>query len=106
MDNFFNFKIGTLTREKYSHNYDNNIESVIKNIKFEKSQSYIIRRIQILIQLVTIKTIHCSHGLSIDELVFDPISIKKHGLTYIILSRIRTNFFYLFIFLSNMNFLM
>ncbi len=81
---FHNFKIGTLTREKYSHYYDNNIElewtpieSIIKNIKFGKSQSYIITRIQFSIKLATIKTIHCSQGLSLDELVFDPINNKK-----------------------------
>jgi hypothetical protein len=41
---FQNFKIGTLTRKKYTHYYDNNIESkwtliepIIKNIKFGKS---------------------------------------------------------------------
>jgi hypothetical protein len=42
-------KIETLTKEKYSHDYDNNIESkctliepIIKNIKVGKSQSFII----------------------------------------------------------------
>jgi hypothetical protein len=41
---FQNFKIGTLTRKKYSHYYDNNIESkwtliepIIKDIKVGKS---------------------------------------------------------------------
>jgi tetrahydromethanopterin S-methyltransferase subunit E len=41
---FQNFKIGTQTREKYSHYYDNNIESkwtpiesIIKDIKVGKS---------------------------------------------------------------------
>ncbi len=29
-------------------------------------------------------------GLSLDELVFDFINVKKHGLTYTTLSRIRT----------------
>jgi hypothetical protein len=59
---FHNFKFGTLIREKYSHYYDNNIESnltpiepLIKNIQFGKSQSYIITRIQFSIQLVVIK---------------------------------------------------
>jgi hypothetical protein len=82
-----------LTREKYNHYYDNNIESkwtpiepVIKDIKVGKSQSFIIIRLQFAIQLVAIRTIHCFHGLSLDELGFDPINVNKHGLTYITLS--------------------
>jgi hypothetical protein len=92
---FQNFKIGTLTREKYSHYYDNNIESkwtpiepIIEDIKVGKSQSFIITRIQFSIQLVTIRTIHSSQGLSLYELVFDPTNVKKHGLTYISVSHI------------------
>jgi hypothetical protein len=62
---FQNFKIGTLIREKYSHYYNNNIESkwtpiklIIKDIRVGKSQSLTITRIQFPIQLATIKTIH------------------------------------------------
>jgi len=47
-----NFKIRTLTREKYNHYNDNNIESkwapiepIIKDLKVGKSQSFIITRI-------------------------------------------------------------
>jgi hypothetical protein len=40
--------------------------------------------IQSLIQLVTIITIHHSQVLSLNELVFDPINVKKHSLTYIL----------------------
>ncbi len=50
---FQNSKIGTLTREKYNHYYDNNVESkwtpiepIIKYVKVGKSQSFIITRIQ------------------------------------------------------------
>jgi hypothetical protein len=64
---FQNSKIGTLTREKYNHYYDNNIDSkwtpiepIIKDIKVGKSQSFIITKIQFPIQLATIGTIHCS----------------------------------------------
>jgi hypothetical protein len=46
------FKIETLTREKYNHYYDNNIESkctliepIIKYIRIGKSQSFIITNI-------------------------------------------------------------
>jgi hypothetical protein len=49
---FQNSKIGTLTREKYNHYHDNNIESkwtpiepIIKDIKVGKSQSFIITNI-------------------------------------------------------------
>ncbi len=94
---FQNSKIGILIREKYSHYYDNNIQSkwtpiepIIKDIKVDKSESFIITRIQFLIQFVVVKTIHCFQGLSLDELVFDPINVKKHGLTYTTLSRIQT----------------
>ncbi len=64
---FQKFKIGTLTKEKYNHYYDNNIESkwtpiepIIKDIRVGKSQSFIITRIQFPIQLAMAKTIHCS----------------------------------------------
>ncbi len=67
MDNVSKFKIGTLTRKKYSHYYDNNIESkwtpiepIIKDIKVGKSQSFIVTRIPFSIQLTSIKNIHCS----------------------------------------------
>ncbi len=60
---FLKSKIGTLTREKYSHYYDNNIESkwtpiepIIKDIKVGKSQSFIITKIQ----FSTRRTIHRS----------------------------------------------
>jgi hypothetical protein len=64
---FHNSKIITLTREKYNHYYDNNIESkwtpiepIVKDIRVGKSQSFIIIRIQFSIQLATIRTIHYS----------------------------------------------
>jgi len=56
----------------------------------DKSHSFIITRIQFPIQLVVVKTIHRSQELSLDELVFDPTNIKKHGLTYTTLSHIQT----------------
>ncbi len=82
---FQNYKIGTLTKEKYSHYYDNNeskwtpIEPIIKDIRIDKFQSFIITRIQFSIQLVATRTIHHSQGLSLDELVFYVIYIKKMG---------------------------
>jgi hypothetical protein len=64
---FQKFLIGTLTREKYSHYYDNNIKSkwtpiepIIKDIRVGKSQSFIITRIQFPIQFATTRTVHCS----------------------------------------------
>jgi hypothetical protein len=63
---FQNSKIGTLIREKYNHHY-NNIESkwtpielIVKDIRVGKSQSFIIKKIQFPIQLVTVRTIHRS----------------------------------------------
>jgi hypothetical protein len=86
-----------LTRETYNHYYDNNIESkwtpiepIVKDIRIGKSQSSIIRRIQFSIQFVVVRTIHCFQGLSLNELVFDPINVKKYGLTYTTLSHILT----------------
>jgi hypothetical protein len=94
---FCNSKIGTLNIYVYSHYYDNNIESkctpielIIKDIRVGKSQSFIITRIQFQIQLATTITIHSSQGLSLDELVFDPTNVKKHGLTYTTLFHIPT----------------
>jgi hypothetical protein len=91
---FQNLKIGTLIREKHNHYY-NNIESkwtlielIIKNIRVGKSQSFIIARIQFSNQLTTTKSIHCSQGLSLNKLAFDPTHVKKYGLTYITLSHI------------------
>ncbi len=113
MDNVLNSKIGTLTREKYNHYYDNNIESqwtpiqpIIKDVRVGKSQSFIITRIQFSIQLTTIKTIYHFQGLSLDELIFDPTNVKKHGLTYTTLSHIRTKKIYFCQLFSNMNFFM
>jgi hypothetical protein len=94
---FQNSKIWTLIRKKYSHYYDNDIESkwtpiepIIKNIKIGKFQSFILRRIKFSIQLATIIIIHHFQGLSLDELVFDPTNIQKHGLTYTTISHIWT----------------
>jgi hypothetical protein len=77
---FHNSKIGTLN--------DNNVESkwtiiepIIKYIKVSKSQSFTITRIQFPIQLATIRIIHHSEGLSLNELIFDPTYVKIHGLT-------------------------
>jgi hypothetical protein len=79
---FQNYKIRTLTREKYNHYYDNNIELkwtpielIIKNIKVGKFYSFIITRIQFQIQFAIARTIHCSQGLSLHELVFDPTNV-------------------------------
>jgi len=64
---FQNSKIGTVIREKYNHYYDNNIgskctsiEPIIKYIKVGKSQSFIIIKIQVSIQLAITRTIHHS----------------------------------------------
>jgi hypothetical protein len=90
---FQNFKIETLTKEKYNHHYDNNIESnwklielIIKDIRVSKSKSFIITRIQFVIQLAIIRTIHHSEGLSLGKKKLIPLMLKNMGLTYITLS--------------------
>jgi hypothetical protein len=86
-----------LIRKKYSHYYNDNIESkwtpiepLIKDIRVGKSQSFIITRIQLFVQFVTMRSIHRSQRLSLNELAFDPTNILKHELTYITLSCIKT----------------
>jgi hypothetical protein len=85
-----------LIREKYSHYYNNieskwtPIKSIIKDIKVGKSQSFIIKHIQFPIQFATTRTIHHFQGLSLNELVFDPTNMKKHGLKYTTLSQVQT----------------
>jgi hypothetical protein len=62
---FQNIKIGTITREKYSYYYDNNMDTnwnghqLNLSSKVGKSQSFIITKIQFLVQLVVAKTIPC-----------------------------------------------
>jgi hypothetical protein len=84
---FQNSKIGTLIREKYSHYYDNNIESkwtpiepIIKYKKVGKFQSFIIIRIQFPIQLATTITIHRSQRFSLSMNCFlIPLTLKNMG---------------------------
>jgi hypothetical protein len=94
---FQNSKIGTLTRENIiiitTTTLNKNgtpIEPIIKDIRVDKSQSFIIISIQFPIQLVAPKTIHHSQGLSLDELAFDPSNVKKHGLMHTTLYHIQT----------------
>jgi hypothetical protein len=89
---FQNFKLET-NKKNYRHYYDNNTESkwtpiepIIKDIRVGKSQSFIITRIQFLIQFVVVTTIHRFQGVSLDEVIFDPTNVKKHGLKYTTLS--------------------
>jgi hypothetical protein len=62
------------------------IESIIKDIRIGKKIIHII----LTIQLTTTITIHQSRGLLLDELVFNPINVRKHGLSNSALSHIRT----------------
>jgi hypothetical protein len=64
--------------ELYTNNIQlKNIQPIIKDIRIDKNQSYINMRIQFPIQLATIKTIHQSQGLSLDEFTFDHTNVKK-----------------------------
>jgi hypothetical protein len=109
---FFNSKVGSLTREKSVHFYTIEIEKtwtpiepLVKEIRAGKSQTYVVTRIQFPIQLAAARTIHRSQGLSLDELAFDPTNVRKHGLTYTALSRVRTKEkLYLLAPLQNENF--
>jgi hypothetical protein len=81
---FPNQKIGVLARKKSTHLYTYNIqpnwtpiEPIIEDIKISENRSHIITRIQVPIQLIGTRTIHLSQGLSLDELAFDPINVKK-----------------------------
>ncbi len=60
----------------------------MKNIRVGKSQSFITTRIQYLIQFAIVRIIYYFQGLSLNELVFYPIHVEKHGLTYTSLSHI------------------
>jgi hypothetical protein len=74
-----------LARKKSTHLYTYSIqpnwtpiEPIIEDIKISENQSHIITRIQVPIQLIGTKTIHLSQGLSLNELAFDPINVKKN----------------------------
>jgi hypothetical protein len=60
----------------------------MKNIRVGKSQSFIIIRIQFLIQFAIARSIHFFQGLPLNELVVDPTHVKKQGLTHTSLSHI------------------
>ena len=95
---FYNTKVGIVTRFSHSHLYKSSdidlawtpIESVAKEIRIGKNQSHLITRIQFPIQLAATRTIHRAQGLSLDDLVFNPCGVNKHGLAYTALSHIRS----------------
>jgi hypothetical protein len=78
-----------MTRYKYSSLYTfENMESTwtpilpkVAEIHIVKSQSHRVTRIQFPIQLAAARTIHRSQGLTLNEMVFDPTNVTKHGLT-------------------------
>ena len=91
---FYNTKVGIATRFSHSHLYNCSdidstwtpIESVAKEIRIGKNQSHLVMRIQFPIQLAAARTIHRAQGLSLDDLVFNPCGVNKHGLAYTALS--------------------
>jgi exonuclease III len=93
-----NSKIGITTRFSNSHLYKEldiestwtPIEALAKETKIEKNQTHLVTQIQFPIQLAAARTIHRSQGLSLDDVVFNPCGVTKHGLAYTALSRIRT----------------
>jgi hypothetical protein len=62
----------------------------MKDIRIGKNQSHIVKRIEFPIQLTTIRTIHRSQWLLLNELALDPTNVRKHGLSYIVFSCIWT----------------
>jgi hypothetical protein len=67
--------------------------------------NHTITRIQYPIQLVVSRTIHHAQGFTLDCLVFDPISVTKHGFTYTTLFHIHSkDHLYLLSLLLNKNF--
>ncbi len=96
MEIFPNPKTRILVEENSIHLHTNNIqldwtpiEPIIKDIRIDKNQSPIIKRIEFPIQLIRKKTFYWSKGFSLDGLTFDPTNVKEHGLSYIILSHIQ-----------------
>ncbi len=69
--------------------YWTTIEPIVKEIRIGKTQSYVMTRIQFLVQLAITRTIHRSQGFSLDELVLDPKNVTKHDLTYTIVYHVR-----------------
>ena len=47
-------------------------------------------RKQFSIKLACARTVHRSHGLRLDKVVFQPVGIQIHGLVYTTLSRVRS----------------
>lgn len=80
------------------------VQVIIKDIMIGKNLSYTITRFQFISQLVVTRTIHRAQRLSLDEFVFDPTNVKKHGVTYTTLSNIQTISIYLFIYIFFLNF--
>ncbi len=58
------------------------IEPISKDIQIGSNCLHIITRTQFPIQLVITRTLHRTHGLTLDYLTFDPNNVHKHGLTY------------------------
>jgi len=75
-----------------------------KNIEIQigSNPTHIITRINFFIKLVTSHIIHCTQGLTLECLVFNPFSVTKHGFTYTTLSCVYSNkHLYLLFPLSN-----
>ena len=95
---FYNTKVGIATRFSHLHLYKSSdidstwtpIELVAKETRIGKNQSHVITRVQFPIQLAVARTIHRAQGLSLDDLVFKPCGVNRHGLAYTTLSRIRS----------------
>jgi len=93
---FNNPKIVSTTRIWNQHLYTTNIpkhwtpiQPISKEIQVGVNSSHVITCTQYLIQLVAIHTIHCSQGLTLDFLTFDPNGVHHHGFIYTSLSSVK-----------------
>ena len=63
---------------------------IAKSLSSASNKSQITIRKQFPIKLACARTMHRTRGLTLDKLAFDPTGIKKHGLVYTTLSRVKS----------------
>ena len=93
---FHDERVGRRQAHKFSFLYSKEISSdwtpILRTTKpvyvLAKTGNLKIRK-QFPIQLTCARTIHRSQGLTLDNLAFDPLGIRRHGLVYTTLSRVR-----------------
>ena len=91
---FSDEKFGVLAQASMQHLYTPAIMSrwtpikrITLHIVLDNKRN--IMRAQFPIQLACARTIHRAQGLTMDRLAFDPKGIRRHGLIYTALSRVK-----------------